>query len=166
VVEYKKFEVRKRIIISVTMVIAFFTFLYLGTLLETVENCSIIPKPVITDQVFWEQGAVLCLFDFVSFWLISAVSSKIITVVTVFSVFALRGAAIGNAVKIFFTNSVPSLTIILLLSYCIVTLMMMSYTIFIHGTIEIKGTFFRLFACFIVTGACAFIRLIPYFFIN
>ncbi len=100
-----------------------------------------------------------CAVDVASFLLIT-IAYKAYTSVAISSVIlALRGLSLGIGASFCAENAVSSNTVVLLISFAMVSALMIIYTVFSNGT---KLTVAARCAIYlIVTGAAAIIRLLP-----
>jgi len=153
---------KTRAVFAVIIVIALMIGVFISLQLRAMENCNLIPKNLIAHSDSFTQMGLLCFWDILCIWLLAIPTTRAVCFVCSFCVFIIRGAVIGNSIKIFFMNSVPSEAVMLLLGYCAVTLLLMGFTLFLHASDRIQRPVIRVILSLIITGAASAIRILPY----
>lgn len=153
---------KTKALFAAIIAIALLIGILLSLQLKTIENCNILPKNVISFSDSFAQIGMLCFWDFLCVWLLVIPVSKAFSIAFSFCVFVFRGAVIGNSIKIFFMNSVPSDAVFLLLSYCTVTLLLMGFTLFWCSANEARRLIMRIILSLIIAGAVSLLRILPY----
>ncbi len=131
-----------------------------GMNLETVKNCIMIPVSPFQRYGFCEAAGRICALDIVLLWILTLPRPRGMTLLVSSLVFFFRGLVVGNAMRVFFENSVSSLAVTILVSYITVTLLSVIYDAFLNGSGE-RGPLCRILSCFVATGAAAIIRILP-----
>ena len=150
-----------QIVFTLCVVTAFLISLFGGTTIPVSVNCIILPTPALNNEPFWKMIAQICCFDTLMLWILSLPLNKTLRTALSSVVFSIRGLIIGCALKIMLGNSVDWVTVLMFVSYCIVTLLASIYDMFLNASEE-KGALCRFLAYFACTGASAMIRLIPF----
>ncbi|MBQ2729515.1 MAG: hypothetical protein IJF69_01935 [Clostridia bacterium] len=151
---------RFQAIYAASVIICLAVSLLAGIRLETAENTIILPRSPFPDGEFFRGAVRLCIWDVPLFWLHALSLSKALRITASSAVIFFRGLVIGNSLKVFFENSVPSVTVFVLMSYIVVTLLLMVYDVFLN-CIEIRSIPCRVLSCLVATGAAAVIRILP-----
>lgn len=154
------YSTRFQTIFAMAIAFSLITATFVGLNLVTAKNCIIIPISPFDKYGFCEASVRVCALDVILLWVLTFPKTKGMTIFVSSCVFCLRGLVIGNALRVFFENSVPSTAIVILVSYCAVTLLSVFYDAFLNGLGD-RGILSRLLSGFVVTGASALIRIIP-----
>ncbi len=156
---YRKNIVRFRGIFLFCVFLATALGMYIGFNLSTYESCIIIPQSPF-EGGFLDGVIRVCLFDTLAFWLITVPWSPALTVAVSSAIFLFRGMVIGNGCRVFFANSSFAVCVVLLFSYIAVTLFLLIYDAYVNTNGKVSSPS-RILSCFIATGGCAVVRILP-----
>ena len=155
-----KCQKRFQTLFAFATVLAFVGALILGMFINTPKNCIIIPVSPFKDGDIFGALSEICLFDLLMLWIITVPLCNSLRIAVSSLVYFGRGLVVGCALKVFTENSLSAVAMVVVMSYAAVTLVAMIYDAVLNGTGE-KSNFCRMISCLIVTGGCAFVRIIP-----
>ncbi len=142
------------------VVLTFLGAIILGTWINTPKSCIIIPVSPFQNRDVLGALSEICFCDFLMLLIISVPLCNSLRIVVSSSIYFWRGIIMGCAFKIFTENSLSAVAMVIILSYASVTLVTMIYDALLNGTGE-KSSLCRMISFLIVTGGCAFVRIIP-----
>ena len=153
-------NIRFKAVFALSVIISLTLAVFLGLRLNCFEKCIILPRSPFDEGDLFGGIASICFYDMLLFWLISIPLARPLRICLSALLYFQRGIVIGNACGLLFENSVSAVAVLILLSYITVTFLALVYDAFLNGTGE-KSSAVRFFCCLVVTGAAAFIRILP-----
>ena len=158
-----KEQEKKRIYLSYLPIAAFLICIAAGTYFGGDGGAVInLKNPFDDGASFFFTCAQICLLDVLQILFVGISAGQRLFIPAATAVGGLRGGALGAAVSFCTKNALPGAAVGMTASFGAVSVLLLSYGIFMDRIAPQTGFLYRLLCYFAVTGAAALLRLLPY----